>query len=105
MRSRPTTPQHILPSRRNASERETAVKSWNRVFGKLFSAADPPIKDGHPHRFRDTFAVSFLKGVELSHVSVLLGHRSIKITECHYAPWVNARQDQLEAAVRRTWTS
>jgi hypothetical protein len=37
-------------------------------------------------------------------VSKLLGHSSIKITERHYAPWVKARQDQLEADVRRIWT-
>ena len=86
------------------SERETTVKSWNRVFRKLFTAADPPIKGGHPHRFRDTFAVALLlTGVDLSHVSILLGHASIKITERHYAPWVEARQEQLEADVQRTW--
>lgn len=86
------------------SERETTVKSWNRVFRKLFAAADPPIIGGHPHRFRDTFAVSLLlQSVELSHVSILLGHTSIKVTERHYAPWVKARQEQLEADVRRIW--
>ena len=86
------------------SERETTVKSWNRVFQRICATADPPIVGGHPHRFRDTFAVSLLlKGVELSNVSVLLGHASIKITERHYAPWVRARQRQLEDDVRRTW--
>jgi len=56
------------------------------------------------HIVSDTFAVSLLlSGVELSHVSVLLGHASIKITERHYAPWVKARQKQLEDDVRRTW--
>jgi len=53
---------------------------------------------------RDTFAVSLLlKGVSLHSVSKVLGHSSIKITERHYAPWVKARQDQLEAEVRRIW--
>jgi integrase len=42
------------------SERETTVKSWNRVFQKLFASCDPPIVGGHPHRFRDTFAISLL---------------------------------------------
>jgi len=44
-----------------------------------------------------------LKGVPLDSVSKLLGHSSIKITERHYAPWVKARQEQLEAEVRRLW--
>jgi len=86
------------------SARETTVKSWNRVFTKLFGAARPPIVGGHPHRFRDTFAVSLLvQGVSLENVSKLLGHTSERVTERHYAPWVKARQDQLEADVKRTW--
>jgi hypothetical protein len=53
---------------------------------------------------RDTFAVELLlSGVPLERVSVLLGHQSVKVTEKHYAPWVRARQEQLEADVRRTW--
>jgi integrase len=44
-----------------------------------------------------------LKGVQLPHVSILLGHASVKITERHYAPWVKARQEQLEAEVRKMW--
>ena len=35
--------------------------------------------------------------------AILLGHQSVRITEKHYAPWVRARQEQLEADVRRTW--
>jgi integrase/recombinase XerD len=85
---------------------ESVVKSWDRVFAGVFAAAKPPIKKGHPHRFRDTFAVSLLtQGVSLEHVSKLLGHSSIKVTERHYSPWVKARQDQLEADVRRIWTT
>jgi integrase len=58
----------------------------------------------HEPPLRDTFAVSLLlKGVPLDSVSKLLGHSSIKITERHYAPWVKARQEQLEAEVRRIW--
>ena len=86
------------------SERETTVKSWNRVFQKLFATCDPPIVGGHPHRFRDTFAISLLlRGAELPNVSILLGHSSIRVTERHYSPWIKARQEQLEADVRRTW--
>jgi integrase/recombinase XerD len=86
------------------SERETTVKSWNRVFQKLFSTCDPPVAGGHPHRFRDTFAISLLlRGAELPNVSILLGHSSIRVTERHYSPWIKARQEQLEKDVRRTW--
>jgi integrase len=81
------------------------VKSWDRVFQKVFTTAKLAIKGGHPHRFRDTFAVSLLlKGVSIEIVSKLLGHRSIKVTERHYSPWVKARQDQLETEVRRIWS-
>ncbi len=56
------------------------------------------------HRWRDTFAVELLlAGVPIEQVSVLLGHQSIKVIERHYSPWVRARQDQLEAAVRSTF--
>jgi integrase/recombinase XerD len=54
--------------------------------------------------FRDTFAVEMLlAGVPLEQVSTLLGHKSVKITEKHYAPWVKARQEQLAANVRKAW--
>ena len=87
------------------SQPESMVKSWDRIFRKVGQTATPVVPNCHPHRFRDTFAVSLLlKGVSLDSVSKLLGHSSIKITERHYAPWVKARQDQLESEVRRTWS-
>lgn len=39
----------------------------------------------------------------LTSVSLLLGHGSIKITERHYAPFVKARQQQLETSARLAW--
>jgi hypothetical protein len=32
-------------------------------------------------------------------------HKSTKVTEKHYAPWTRARQEQLEADVKRVWES
>jgi len=64
------------------------VKSWDRVFKKFGETADPVVPNCHPHRFRDTFAVSLLlKGVSLDSVPKRPGHSSIRITESHYAPW------------------
>jgi integrase len=83
-------------------KKETAAGNWRRSLRKLFTLAE--IKNGHPHRFRDTFAVELLlAGVPLERVSVLLGHTSIKVTEKHYAPWIRARQEQLEADLERSW--
>jgi hypothetical protein len=39
----------------------------------------------------------------MGRVSVSLGQSSIKVTEEHCSPWVRARQEQLEADVRRSW--
>ena len=86
-----------------ASKIKSAIGDWQRSLRKLFAIAG--IDGGHAHRFRDTFAVELLlKGVPLERVSVLLGHRSVKVTEKHYAPWVRARQEQMEADVKRTWS-
>jgi site-specific recombinase XerD len=84
------------------SNPKSCVGNWQRSLRRLFRLAGVP--DGHAHRFRDTFAVELLlSGVPLERVSMLLGHQSVKVTEKHYTPWVRARQEQLEADVRRTW--
>ena len=83
---------------------ETRIGNFERTLKSMFAKAG--IANGHAHRFRDTFAVELLlKGVPMDVVSVLLGHSSIKITEKHYAPWVKARQEQLEQHVMKTWDS
>ncbi len=82
---------------------ETVACLWRRKLARVFEAAE--ISKAHPHRFRHTFAVELLKkGVPLENVAVLLGHSSVKITERHYAAWVQARQDILEAQVAQTWS-
>jgi len=81
---------------------KTAAGIWQESLKRLFVLAGIP--DGHAHRFRDTFSVELLlAGVPIERVSIILGHQSVRITEKHYAPWVRARQEQLEADVRRTW--
>jgi integrase len=83
------------------SKRRTVVGVWENTFASLFKRAGFP---GHSHRLRHSFAVGLLqKGVSMENVSTLLGHRSIKTTERHYASWVKARQEGLEKAIRLTW--
>jgi integrase len=90
---------------------KSVVGNWQRSFRRLFKIADLRSDDGsskrcHPHMFRDTFAVEMLlAGVPLEQVSMLLGHKSVKITEKHYAPWVKARQEQLATNVRKAWST
>ncbi len=89
----------------------TAKKGWQRSLRRLFRDLNLTSEDGvpkrcHPHMFRDTFAVELLlAGVPLDQVSLLLGHSSIKVTEKHYAPFVKARQQQLEQSARMAWKS
>jgi integrase len=88
---------------------KSAVANWQRSYRRLFQLADIRKPDGkrkrcHPHMFRDTFAVEMLlAGVPIDQVSILLGHSSVKITEKHYAPFVKARQVQLQNSVREAW--
>jgi integrase/recombinase XerD len=88
---------------------KSAVADWQRSYRRLFKSADIRTADGerkrcHPHMFRDTFAVEMLlAGVPIDQVSLLLGHASVKITEKSYAPFVKARQIQLQESVRNAW--
>jgi len=88
--------------RRGVGTVKTEITEWQQRLKLVYKIAGLP--DGHSHRLRDTFAVALLtKGVPLQTVSVLLGHSSINTTERHYAPWVKARQIELERAVTATW--
>jgi integrase len=85
------------------SERmETVTNNWRKRLATLWKRVG--IQGGHPHRFRDTFAVELLlAGVDIKTVSILLGHASVKVTEKHYAPWIRERQEKLEQEVRKSW--
>jgi integrase/recombinase XerD len=89
--------------------KKSVASMWQRSLKRLFKAAKLKHKDGnrkraHPHMLRDTFAVELLLvGVPLHDVAMLLGHKSIKTTEKHYAPFVMARMEQLDASVKAAW--
>ena len=88
---------------------KSAVADWQRSYRRLFrlvnlTRADNSPKRCHPHMFRDTFAIEMLlAGVPIDQVSLLLGHASVRITEKSYAPFVKARQIQLQESVRNSW--
>lgn len=82
------------------SRPKSAVRDWQRNLKRLFERSGVP--DAHAYWSRDTFPVQLLlAGVPIERVSILVGHQNARITEKHYAPRVNARQDQAD--VRRTW--
>jgi integrase len=90
---------YFVPGRGQAS---TSAGNYRRTFRRLAMLAG--MEGAHPHQFRDTFAVELLqKGVPIEDVSVLLGHKSVKITQEHYSPWVKSRQDAMERNVERAW--
>jgi integrase/recombinase XerD len=77
----------------------TVTRFWREPIAEVFRLAK--IENGHPHRFRDTFAVALLNaGATLEQVSILLGHTSIRVTQKYYNPWVKSRQDALDKAVK-----
>lgn len=79
------------------SRLETVTGFWRERISDVLNIAKV---SGHPHRFRDTFAVALLEGgASIETVSILLGHSSIRVTEKHYNPWVKTRQDALDRAI------
>jgi site-specific recombinase XerD len=81
---------------------QSAVTNWQHDLRQCFRSAGMP--NGHPHQLCDTFAVRLLeKGVPLEEVSKLLGHKSIRVTEKHYAARVQTRQKRLDELVVGTW--
>ena len=77
-----------------ASQPETVARYWRSRLQRIAQLAG--VEDFRTHRLRDTFAVELLlAGVSIEDVSTLLGHRSVRVTERHYAPWNSARRDRL----------
>ena len=68
-----------------------------RLIGRLGRIA--AVADAHPHRFRDTWAkTALLNGTPMRTVQLVLGHKSIRTTEEHYAPYVPEYQEMIDAA-------
>jgi integrase len=75
----------------------TACDRARRVIARLGELAR--VKDAHPHRFRDTWAkTALLNGTPMRTVQLVLGHKSIRTTERHYAPFVVEYQSMIDEA-------
>jgi integrase/recombinase XerD len=75
----------------------TACDRGRRVIARLGGIAE--VKDARPHRFRDTWAkTALLDGVPMRTVQLVLGHKSVRTTETHYAPFVPEYQEMIDAA-------
>jgi len=86
----------------------TAVRGWRRSLGHVFKEAklkrNNKLIRCHPHMLRHTFAIEkLLAGASLEDVSLLLAHRSIRITERHYLKFDQRRQDRLITASMVDW--
>lgn len=68
-----------------------------RIIARLGDLAE--VNNAHPHRFRDTWAKeALLAGTPMRTVQLVLGHKSIRTTEKHYAPYVPEYQQTIDAA-------
>jgi integrase/recombinase XerD len=97
-------PTYLLWQNTKDGTEKQAGHSASIALTKIFARAE--ISSGHmkSHRLRDTFAVDLLqKGVPLEDVSKMLGHKSVSITEKHYSPWIQGRQDRLDDLVTASW--
>jgi integrase len=103
---------HALPSRPDVhpnyffwsgqSKYKSLTGRWQRKLHRLndhlllVDYENKPMKF-HSHQLRDTFAVThLLNGTSMEDLSQMLSHRSVKITEKYYSPWVPERQIALE---------
>jgi integrase/recombinase XerD len=81
---------------------KSALTIWGESFSKLLELAKVV---GHPHQYRHTLATDLLsQGVSVEDVAAILGN-SPAIVLKHYAPWVKARQDALDTAIKKLWTT
>lgn len=88
---------------------ETARNNWYTKIQKIIKSVDqqkPFLHSVSPHSFRHTFSISHLNaGTDIKFVSRWLGHKSVAITEKHYAHAVRgtmlASEEAYDASMER----
>jgi integrase len=85
-----------------SSKHKSLTGRWQRKLERLNDYLSIAKDDGtpmkfHSHQLRDTLAVTqLLSGTSMQDLSKMLAHKSVKITEKYYSPWVPERQAALE---------
>jgi integrase/recombinase XerD len=84
---------------------QTAIGNWQGRLQILFRLAG--IRNGHAHRFRDTYAFDLAHngGMTLEELRQALGHKSTRTTEKYYSHWLRERQERFEAKQDSVWAS
>jgi integrase/recombinase XerD len=81
-----------------SSKHKSLTGRWQRKLERLNDYLSIAKDDGtpmkfHSHQVRDTFAVTqLLSGTSMQDLSKMLSHKSVKISEKYYSPWVPERQ-------------
>jgi integrase len=81
-----------------SSKHKSLTGRWQRKFERLNDYLSLAKDDGtpmrfHSHQLRDAFAVTqLLSGTSMQDLSKMLSHKSVKISEKYYSPWVPERQ-------------
>ncbi len=84
------------------SKPKSVVSDYQRALHTIFKHAK--VERAFPHLFRHTFITNMLTaGVPVETVAVLAGHSSTKVTQKTYSHWIKARQENLEAEVKKSW--
>ena len=81
---------------------KSATSIYDKLYRKVFQQSGVP--NASSHRFRHRFAVALLEsGVDIRVVSKALGHKSLAVTERHYAAWSTKQQAKMEKEIAMAW--
>jgi integrase len=86
---------NVFVGRGGKGRKKTFRDRWEKI------AREADVHDAHIHDLRRTFGARLvMAGVKLQTVAKLLNHKSITVTQRHYAKLENIRNEELRASLR-----